>query len=63
MQFDLIKQDCKNRIHLICIVPEFKSNKHSRSSLKFQEATCVKEVFQWDDGCHESFKKMKMKEL
>lgn len=44
-------------------VPEFKPH-HGRKKIGFgEEATCVKEVFQWDDGFHESFKTIKLKEL
>jgi hypothetical protein len=28
-----------------------------------EEAACVKDVFQWDDGYTESFKTMKIKEM
>lgn len=54
VQFDLIKQD----------LPEFKPQHGRKGKFQFaEEATTVKEVFQWDDGYHESFRKLKMKEL
>ena len=53
IQFDLVKQD----------LPEFKPQFGRKKAKYDQEATCVKDVFQWDDGYHESFRKMKLREL
>lgn len=44
-------------------MPEFKPH-FGRKKNKFEEeASCVKDVFKWDDGYHDSFKNLKMKEL
>lgn len=62
VQFDLIKQDRKFCL-FNWLVPEFKPQ-FGRKRNKFEdEATCVKDVFKWDDGYHDSFKNLKMKEL
>jgi hypothetical protein len=44
-------------------VPEFKPYYGRKKGLFCEEAHCVKDVFQWDDGYHDSFKNMKMREL
>lgn len=44
-------------------MPEFKPHFGRKKGKYDQEASCVKEVFQWDDGYHDSFKNLKMKEL
>jgi hypothetical protein len=44
--------------------PEFKPQYGRKKMFKFEEeAACVKDVFQWDDGYTESFKTMKIKEM
>ncbi|CDW78051.1 UNKNOWN [Stylonychia lemnae] len=53
VQFDLLQQQ----------QPEFKAH-FGRKKIKFEEeAKNIKDVFQWDDGQTESFRKTKMQEL